>query len=387
MKIEIKRIILITVMGFITTNKPDGKNPFEDIPWEMLQNIAIIQLYLEERWVEPFSVKPCPYSVLLHQTLSYLMRKECTAKELAKYVLNLPPFRTVTPEDYLILLKYMLKTELLEKTEKGTLIIGLAGGKLVDNYTFYGVFYDLKGYPVIYNQKTLGEVDFFPEVDSDIALAGKNWRVSEIDKERKQVYVVPSKKHTKNLWFPRFGVSVHDRIVQKIQTILLGTEEYAYLDETARDALAFARKTAENYDLQNLYTIESDKSFVLHPWCGSKKTRTLLFILHYLLKEKLEIQGLYCYGSPAIHVVSELPAEVFVQTLKNEIFGIRGENLLPFVPPDPNNRFDKYDYLLPDVLLRKAYVNNILDLEGIKEVFCGKHGCNENTKELFSQIL
>ncbi len=357
------------VMGFITTNKNEGNNPFDDIPWELLQNIAIIQLYLEEKWVEPFSLKACPYSVLLHQTLSFLMRKECTAKELAKYILSLPPFGSVAQQDYHLLLRHMLKTDLIEKTEQGTLIPGLKGERIANNYQYYGVFNDPKGYSVIYNQRILGDVDYFPEINTDITLAGRNWRVTDTDAKAKKIYVVPSKKHSKYLWFPRSGACVHDRIVRKMQSILLGKEEYIYLDDSAKAALASARKTAGCYDISKLYTTETSDSFVIHPWIGTRKLTTLNFILQYLLNEELKIQGLRCNKSPAIHVVSEVPAEIFVQTLKDRISGITEEELLPFVPSGPNNRFDKYDYLLPENLLRKAYVENYLDLDGVKSMF------------------
>ena len=42
------------------------------IPWKLLQGIALIQLYLEERWVEPPRLDRLPYSLLYHQTMSVL---------------------------------------------------------------------------------------------------------------------------------------------------------------------------------------------------------------------------------------------------------------------------------------------------------------------------
>ena len=42
------------------------------IPWKLIQGIALIQLYLEERWVEPPNLNRLPYSILYHQTMSTL---------------------------------------------------------------------------------------------------------------------------------------------------------------------------------------------------------------------------------------------------------------------------------------------------------------------------
>ena len=41
-------------------------------PWQLLQCIAIIQLYLEERWIEPINTIKYPFSLLYHQTMSII---------------------------------------------------------------------------------------------------------------------------------------------------------------------------------------------------------------------------------------------------------------------------------------------------------------------------
>lgn len=44
----------------------------ETIPWKLLQGIALVQLYREEKWVEPPELDRLPYSLLYHQTMSTL---------------------------------------------------------------------------------------------------------------------------------------------------------------------------------------------------------------------------------------------------------------------------------------------------------------------------
>lgn len=60
-------------MLFVNTFENNSSNFFDSIPWDLIRSIAIIQLYLEERWVEPFEQKRKPFSLLVHQTLSILM--------------------------------------------------------------------------------------------------------------------------------------------------------------------------------------------------------------------------------------------------------------------------------------------------------------------------
>ena len=103
----------------------------ELIPWNLIQAIAIVQLYIEERFIEPPSRKKEPYSLLFHQTLSTLASfGEMTAKELGEKMLSLPPFRSVSKEAYRTLLVSMLNNDLLEMTEEKGLIVGLAGERL-----------------------------------------------------------------------------------------------------------------------------------------------------------------------------------------------------------------------------------------------------------------
>ena len=115
----------------------------ETIPWKLLQGIALVQLYLEERWVEPPRLDRLPYSLLLHQTLATLASEgELSASELAGRVLNLTVFRRVSPDDFKVLLRHLLETDYLELTEEATLIVGLARERVVKSIKVYGVFHE-----------------------------------------------------------------------------------------------------------------------------------------------------------------------------------------------------------------------------------------------------
>ncbi|MBR3551420.1 MAG: DEAD/DEAH box helicase, partial [Bacteroidales bacterium] len=65
----------------------------ETLPWYLLQGIALVQLYVEERFVEPPRTHRLPFSLLYHQTMSTLAScGEMTAGELASRVLPLSCF-------------------------------------------------------------------------------------------------------------------------------------------------------------------------------------------------------------------------------------------------------------------------------------------------------
>ena len=102
------------------------------IPWKLLQGIALVQLYLEERWVEPPRLDRLPFSLLYHQTMCTLAScGEMTPGALANRVLTLPYFYRITPEDYRCLLRHLLETDHLQRTETGGLIVSRRVGKEV----------------------------------------------------------------------------------------------------------------------------------------------------------------------------------------------------------------------------------------------------------------
>lgn len=121
----------------------------KQIPWQLLQCIAVIQLYLEERWIEPIQPVKYPFSLLYHQTMSTLASLgELSPAALARQVLTLAPFAAISQTDFRQLLRYLISIEHLQQTESGTLIIGLAAEKSIRNFRFYAVFPDNVEYTV-----------------------------------------------------------------------------------------------------------------------------------------------------------------------------------------------------------------------------------------------
>ena len=92
----------------------------ETIPWKLLQGIALVQLYREEKWVEPPELDRLPYSLLYHQTMSTLASTgELTPAELAQRVLTLSYFHRISADDYRVLLRHLIKIDHIQVTEGG----------------------------------------------------------------------------------------------------------------------------------------------------------------------------------------------------------------------------------------------------------------------------
>lgn len=161
----------------------------ETVPWKLIQGIALIQVYLEERWVEPPKLDRLPYSLLYHQTMSTLAScGELTPKQLASRVLTLKYFHRISQEDFRILLRHLISTEHIQQTEEGGLIVGLAGERMVNSFKFYAVFQENEEYTVRWGSQELGTIVMPPPVGEKIAIAGHVWIVEEVDHKRRLIY-------------------------------------------------------------------------------------------------------------------------------------------------------------------------------------------------------
>ena len=141
------------------TPLPNAPLP-ELIPWELLRAIAVVQLYVEERFIEPPFTVTLPFSLLFHQTMSCLAsRGGMTPAQLAASVLSLPPFSSVNAEDYKTLIVSMINDDYLELTDDGDLIIGLRGERIINSYKFFAVFKDSDDFTVRCGSD---EIELFP---------------------------------------------------------------------------------------------------------------------------------------------------------------------------------------------------------------------------------
>lgn len=211
----------------------------QTIPWKLLQAIALIELYVKERWVEPPRVGRLPYSLLYHQTMATLASGgEMSPAELAGRVLSLSYFRNVSQDDYRVLLRHLLKIDHIETTERGGLIVGIKGERVVNNFKFYAVFQENEEYKVRCESNEIGTIVKPPPVQDKIAIAGRVWVVEEVDRSRHIVYCHPVKGIVPAYFGDEPG-DIHTKILEKMHSILAlppSDADYPYLLPHARSA-------------------------------------------------------------------------------------------------------------------------------------------------------
>lgn len=325
------------------------------IPWDLLQAIAVVQLYIEERFIEPPAIKKCPFSLLFQQTLSIVTSSGAiTAKELAPKVLSLPAFRYIDEDDYKLLLLSMINNDWLELTEERELIVGLRGEKLVNSFKFYAVFKDSEDYTVRCESDEIGVITTPPPVGDRFALAGRVWEVEELDIPRHLIYVKPVRGKMEISWPGDYG-EIHTRILERMRQVLREDTEYPYLREGALKRLRVARAIARNTGMTETCILPlGGYTWAYFPWLGTRSFRTMR---RYLVRNagKFKLSGMEFEGC-------------YYMTFKLE--GGRGEDMLEMIN-DKLRRdgmeldsligateapvFEKYDEYIPSELLRKAY--------------------------------
>lgn len=325
------------------------------IPWELLRGIAIIQLYIEERFIEPPQRKQLPFSLLFHQTLSVLASSgELTAKRLAQRVLSLPPFKSVTDDDYKTLLVSMLNNEFIEMTEEKGLIVGLSGERLLKSFKFYAVFKDSEDFTVRCGSDEIGTITTPPPVGDRFALAGRVWEVEELDIQHKLVYVKKVDGKMEISWPGDFG-EIHTKILRRMKQILLEDTIYPYLKENAVKRLVQARKTARNTGMLDHSLVHlGGYSWCLFPWLGTRSFRTLRKFIQKNSKDNnisgIEFEGCY-YITFKMEKITDLN---FITHLLNRVER-DGIDRYALVENGEIPVFEKYDNYVPYDLLRKAY--------------------------------
>ncbi|MBR8834340.1 MAG: DEAD/DEAH box helicase [Stigonema ocellatum SAG 48.90 = DSM 106950] len=339
----------------------------EQIPWQLLQCIAIIQLYLEERWIEPIKPLKYPLSLLYQQTMSILAAsREISPAALAQEVLSLPSFAAITKEDLKILLRYLIDLDHIQKTEKGTLILGLAGERVVGKFQFYAVFPDNQEYVVKQGTMEIGSIVKLLRVGYQFALAGKSWEVMDVDLKRKIIFVKQVEGKASIYWRGGSG-AIHTKVLQRMRRVLFEDTEYSYLQKNALERLQAVRDLTRRagLDQQNILLIEKDKCCIF-PWMGTVGYRTLERLLNCFCRESLEIKSIS--GINPYFLTIKLPKKKF-KFLYSEIVSlceqrITSESLLS--SSEPLER-QKYDEFIPDNLLQKAFASDYLDMLEVRQ--------------------
>ena len=340
------------------------------ISWYLIQGIALVQLYIEERFVEPPRTGRLPYSLLYHQTMSTLAScGEMTPGELASRVLPLHCFHRVSQEDYRLLLRHLIEIDHLSRTENGGLIVGLAGERVVNNYKFYAVFQENVEYSVRSGPEELGTIVKPPPVGDKIAIAGRVWVVEEVDHKRREVYCTLVKGNIP-AYFGDVAGDIHTRVLERMYGVLREEKSYPYLMRHAVCRLREARDTFLKAGIEGHPLIHlGGNMWALFPRLGSYAFLALERFLKIRCGERLGLKGLNPSRPYYLQFTMKVSETEFYRIVAEE--AEKDFDPLELVYPKEVPVFEKYDEYLPAELIRKGFALGVLDIEGMKQRVLG----------------
>lgn len=338
----------------------------ETIPWTLIQGISLVQLYLEERWVEPPKLDRLPYSLLYHQTMCTLAScGEMTPAALASRVLTLSYFHRITKDDFRIMLRHLLETDHIQRTENGGLILGLAGEREVNSFKFYAVFKENEEYTVRSDSQELGTIVKPPPPGEKIAIAGQVWVVTEVDHKHHLVYCEEVKGKVP-AYFGECPGDINTKVLERMRESLRENKTYPYVMANAAARLEQARHTAVNSHMteEPLINLGGDM-WCLFPWLGSYAFLAMERFIKIKCAAKLGIKGVDSSRPYFIRFTMKASREDFFRTLAEE--AEKPFDPMELVYPKEIPLFEKYDDFLPAELVKKGFAYGILSMTEMKE--------------------
>jgi ATP-dependent Lhr-like helicase len=335
----------------------DKLAPVEALRPELVQSVALIQLLLA-KWCEPPEPEALHLSTLVHQVLSVIAERNGVLPSLVwKLLCKKGPFTRVNAQQFTDLLRALGQTDLIIQIDDGTLLLGPAGERIVNQYSFYTVFQTPREYRLVGESgNTLGSLPLKYAIveNSLLVFAGQRWRVLQVDRN-KNVIQVRKDRHGNVPRFAGTGGKIHDRVRQEMRSIYGATAGFPYLDSQAAEFLLQGREQFCRLGLKDRQIIESGGDSYLFLWMGDRVMNTVA----------LQLQSL------GMRVANHGIA-LEVSGIKPDELGERLEGMVESGPADairlarsvPNKRTEKFHVFLSEDLLCADYASSMLDTIG-----------------------
>ncbi|MFN0305993.1 MAG: DEAD/DEAH box helicase [Burkholderiales bacterium] len=318
---------------------------------------AMISLLLEG-WFEPPMSRGAHLSTLVQQMLSFVAQNGGATIGHLYALLCGPgtPFAGLAKDEFVELVRHLGHKELLMQDSSGALLHGRVGEKFVNHYTFYAAFAADEEFRIVSGGRPLGTlpVSQMLSVDQRILFAGKTWRVEQIDEPQKTIYVVRARGGVPPLFFGGAG-RTHTRVRQRMRQLLESNRIPPYLDEVARRFLDEGRSNYSARNLSQEFAIDQGRELLLLTWLGDAANEALACVL-------IRRGFVATPAGPGVEVQKgEHTNDDVLDALVDA--GVDEPPPLELLLADVSNlQREKWDWALPENLLRKAYASLHLDI-------------------------
>ncbi|HMN06818.1 MAG TPA: DEAD/DEAH box helicase [Flavobacteriales bacterium] len=327
-----------------------------------VQTAAMVSL-LADKWFEPPVVHGKHCSTLVQQVLSFIAQNGgATASQCYNLFCSKgAPFQSIIPDDFASLLRYLGENDLIIQDKTGVFFHGAKGERIVNHYSFYAAFATDEEYRIITGQKTLGSIPISVMLvpGQFILFAGRTWRITEVEDDSRTIHVV----HAGGGVPPPFAGGsgrIHSMIRRRMRVLYEGTEPISFFDSVANQHLSQGRETYSRMLLSNRHWTEHGSELILWTWLGDEVNEALAALLKY---GSIPAQSEGAYVS--IHRGAMPLITVFDQIRR--ISDQEIPNTDDLLHNAKGLRREKWDWALPDSLMRQSYASLNLDLPAAHE--------------------
>ncbi len=328
---------------------------------QLFQLVAMIELLLA-RWCEPPDLSGTHWSTLIQQVLSIIAeRGGVQAAQLYRMLCADGPFRSVSSEDFVTLLRNLGQHALIEQASDGTLLPGKTGERLLDHFSFYAAFQTTEELRIEAGGRPLGTLSTMQPVAPGglLVFAGRRWLIEAVDVEAKVVRVVPAAGGRPPLFEALGNALVHDEVRRKMRALYEGTTTPRYLDDQAVRLFKSGRETFARLGLADrTYLASGDGTWLFH-WSGDRVANTLDFLFR---AEGYRVEQ----GAVAIRVEGANEAELRRALLKAAEEGLpHAAELLQSVMFIQREKWDQY---VPTELLVREFGARMTDIDSTRRL-------------------
>ena len=345
---------------YIEEDEPEGTSPLAARLFpDLLQAIAMVELMVREKWCEPPDIDRLHLSTLVQQILSVITEAGgAVADRLYSVLVERGSFNAVDRPLFVRSLRDMGSADLIEQTAEGLLILGLKGERIVRHHDFYLAFTVNDDYRVTCHGRHIGNVELPPLLEENpyVILAGRRWRILDVDHERHSVLVEPSPGGRRPGFLPGGGGEIHPRVREVMRSLLFREDMPVYLDPGAKEMLARARRAAREAELNRCCFIQDGSNVTWFTWTGTRIHSTLQAIGTSLGGYRIDdLRGI---------------ALVFEKTSQNELMSCYGRAPQSNLQADvlarrfPHRALEKYEPYLSEELQCRVFGHDHLDVEG-----------------------
>jgi ATP-dependent Lhr-like helicase len=345
--------------GFAVERELTAKSGLSDLLREgLVQMTAMVQL-LVGGWYEPVNVNGVHASTLIQQLLSALAQYGgLQAGQAWTLLCGTGPFRAITRDGFLSLLRTLGEREVIFQDPTGLLLLAPKGELITQHYSFYAAFSSDEEYRIVTTGRTLGTLPVSRPLvtGSFLVFAGRRWEVLSVSEEDKVIEVAPAKGGTVPGFEGGAGAVIHDKVREVMRDILRGKSPISFLDPVGQSLIREARANYARLELDTEWIRQVGNHVQVLPWRGDRISDTLL-----LMMMARGFKGM----NEGLYLSFEGATMGDIERAMREISGVEMMEPESLARSVQNKIREKWDAMLPEALLEASFASSYLDVPGV----------------------